>query len=71
MIATLRFDLADPDEARDHRAALAGRDALIELGRVAEYCHQSLDRGEIGDEARVELERIRAMISVELTSLLH
>ena len=71
MIATLRFDLSDPDDAREHRCALAGRDALIALERLEQHCRSRIKYGEIDGEARRELEAVRQMIPSELTELLH
>jgi hypothetical protein len=71
MEATLRFDLDDPDDAREHRCALAGRDALIDLERIDQHCRGRIKHGELGDEAQAELETVRRMIAAELTELLH
>lgn len=70
MIATLEFDLADPDDEREHRYALAGREALIALEAIEQHIRGRIKHGEIGDEARRELEEIRALIPYELASLL-
>ena len=69
MIATLRFDLADPDDEREHRYALAGRDALIALEQIDQHCRGRLKHGEPVD-ARAELEEIRSTIPYELLNLL-
>ena len=75
MIATLRFDCSNPDDAREHRFALAGRDALIALERLEQHCRSRIKYGEIDGEidgeARRELEAVRTMIPSELTELLH
>jgi hypothetical protein len=68
-IATLRFDLSDPDDERAHRYALAGRDALIALEQIDQHCRGRLKHGEPTD-ARRELEEIRSAISYELLNLL-
>ena len=68
--ATLRFDLIDPDDEQAHRWALAGRDALIALEAIDQHCRGRLKHGEIGDEARRELEEIRSTIPYELLNLL-
>ena len=70
MRATLRFDLSDPDEERQHRYALAGREALIALEAIDQHCRGRLKHGELGDEARRELEEIRSTIPYELVNLL-
>jgi hypothetical protein len=70
MQAILRFDYSDPDDAREHRCALAGRDALIDLERIDQHCRSRIKYGEIGDEAQAELETVRRMIAPELTELL-
>ncbi len=68
--ATLRFDLADPDDAREHRYALAGREALIALEQIDQHCRGRLKHGEPTD-ARRELEEIRSALPYELLNLLH
>ena len=69
MIATLRFDLSDEDDAREHRYALAGREALIALEAIEQHCRGRLKHGEPAD-ARKELEDIRSTIPCELLNLL-
>lgn len=69
--ATLRFDLSDTADAREHRYALAGKDAIIDLERIDQHCRGRIKHGEIGDEARSELEAVRRMIAAEFTELLH
>jgi hypothetical protein len=68
-IATLRFDLSDPDDEQAHRWALAGRDALIALEAIDQHCRGRLKHGEPTD-ARKELEEIRSTIPYELVNLL-
>jgi hypothetical protein len=70
MIATLRFDLSDPDDACEHRYALAGRDALIALESIQQAIRGRLKYAEIGDEAVKELEAVRELIPHELVELL-
>ena len=67
--ALLKFDLADPDDAREHRYALAGREALIALEQIDQHCRGRLKHGEPTD-ARKELEEIRIAIPYELLNLL-
>jgi hypothetical protein len=69
MIATLQFNLDYPDDAREHRYALAGRDALIALEQIDQHCRGRLKHGEPTD-ARKELEEIRSTIPYELVNLL-
>jgi hypothetical protein len=71
MKALLRFDLDDPDDERQHRYALAGRDALIALEAIDQHLRGRLKHGEPGDEARRELEEIRSAIPHELVELLY
>jgi hypothetical protein len=71
MQATLRFDLSDPDDSREHRYALAGRDALIALEAIDQHCRGRLKHGEPSDLGRIGLKEIQAMIPYELVSLLH
>jgi hypothetical protein len=68
--ATLSYDLGDPDDERAHRYALAGRDALIALEEIAQHCRRRLKYAEPEDEARQELEAVRALVPAELTALL-
>lgn len=68
--ATLQFDLSNPDDACEHRYALAGRDALLALEEIEQHCRSRLKYGE-PKNAVAELEAVRAMIPHELTSLLH
>jgi hypothetical protein len=69
MIATLRFDLSDPDDAREHRYALAGREALIALEAIDQHIRGRIKYGEPVD-AKAELEEIRIAIPHELLNLL-
>ena len=68
--ATLAYDLSDPDEEREHRYALAGRDALIVLERIDGHIRGILKHGDPSEETRRALEEIRAMVPCELTELL-
>lgn len=68
--ATLRFDLSDPDDAREHRYALAGREALIALDQIEQHLRSRLKYGQPGDEAARELEEVRAILPHELIGLL-
>jgi hypothetical protein len=67
--ATLRYDLSDPDDEREHRYALAGREALIALEAIEQHIRGRLKHGEPTD-ARRELEEIRSAIPYELLNLL-
>ena len=68
--AIIRYDLADPDDAREHRYALAGRDALIALEMIENAIRSRLKHGDPSEETSAVLEEIRALIPYELTSLL-
>jgi hypothetical protein len=68
--ATLRYDLSDPDDAREHRYALAGRDALIALELIDNRCRAICKHGEPSEETQRVVEEIRALVPHELTSLL-
>jgi hypothetical protein len=68
--AILRFDLSDADDEREHRYALAGRKALIALEGIREAIRQRLKYGELGKEARRELEALRDSLPHELIELL-
>jgi len=71
MRATLRFDLDDPDDSREHRYALAGRDALVALEAIEQHLRGRLKHGEPSDPGRIVLTEIQAMIPYELVNLLH
>ena len=68
--ATLRFDLSDPDDEREHRYALAGREALLALEEIEQAIRSKLKHGEPSEETREVLEEIRTLIPCELTQLL-
>jgi hypothetical protein len=71
MQATLRFDLSDPDDERQHRYALAGRDALIALEQIDNHCRSVLKHVDLRKETQTALEDIRSLIPYELVNLLH
>jgi hypothetical protein len=71
MIATLRFDMSDPDDEREHRYALAGRDALIALEQIDQWARGRLKHGQPSAEAKHDLEAVRAMVPHDLVNLLH
>ena len=66
--ATLAFNL--PDESMEHLAALAGRDALIALERIAEHCRQRIKYGTPTADEVHALEAVRAIIPAELLEIL-
>jgi len=68
--ALLRYDLSDADDEREHRYALAGREALIALESIRESIRARLKYGEISDETRRVLEEIREELPHELIELL-
>jgi hypothetical protein len=67
--AILKFDLSDADDEREHRYALAGREALIALEAIEQHLRGRLKHGEPTD-ARKELEEVRIAIPYELLNLL-
>ena len=71
MIATLRFNLSDPDDACEHRYALAGRDALLALEQIDQWARGRLKHGAPSAEATHDLEAVRSMIPHELVNLLN
>ena len=71
MIATLRFDMSDPDDEREHRYALAGRDALVALEQIDQWARGRLKHGQPSAEATHDLQAVRAMVPHKLTGLLH
>jgi hypothetical protein len=68
--ATLRFDLSDADDEREHRYALAGKDALLALDVIDNRCRAIIKHGEPSEETQGILEEIRRLIPHELTDLL-
>ena len=71
MQAILKFNLSDPDDACEHRYALAGREALIALEQIDQWARGRLKHGQPSTEATHDLEAVRAMVPHELTGLLH
>lgn len=67
-VATLRYNL--PDESMDHRAALAGVDAIIALERIDQWARGRLKHGEPSADEVHALEAVRAMIPHELLEIL-
>jgi hypothetical protein len=67
--ALLKFDLSDPDDEREHRYALAGREALLALEAIDQHIRGRIKYGEPVD-AKAELEEIRIAIPHELLNLL-
>ena len=67
-IATLRYKL--PDESMDHRAALAGVDALLALEKIDQWLRSVLKHGEPSEETASLAEEIRQMIPHELLEIL-
>ena len=68
--ATLQFDLADPDDEREHRYALAGRDALLALHEVNEFIRRRLKYTPLSPEADAILEELQQSLPHDLISLL-
>ena len=69
--ALIRYDLSDPDDEREHRYALAGKDALIALEAISEDIRSKLKYGEPSSETRAVLEQLRAEMPHHLLELLH
>ena len=66
--ATLTFTL--PDENMDHRAAIAGVDALIALEKIDQRLRSVLKHGEPSRETGQLAKEIRQMIPAELLEIL-
>ena len=69
--ATLRYDLSDPDDEREHRYALAGKDALIALEAIREDIRSKLKYSSPSAATARALEEVRALLPHELLELLH
>ena len=67
-VVTIRYTL--PDESMDHRAALAGVDALIALEKIDQRLRAVLKYGEPSEETERLAEEVRAMIPAELLGIL-
>ena len=67
-VVTLRYTL--PDEQMDHKAALAGVDALIALEKIDQRLRSILKHGEPSEETERLAEELRAMIPAELLEIL-
>lgn len=67
-IVTIRYTL--PDENMDHRAALAGVDALIALEKIDQKLRSLVKYGEPSEEAERLAEEVRKMIPPELLQIL-
>lgn len=67
-IVTIRYTL--PDESMDHRAALAGVDALLALEKIDQWARGRLKHGEPSADEVHALEAVRAMIPHELLEIL-
>ena len=65
---TIRYTL--PDEQMDHKAALAGVDALIALEKSDQRLRSILKHGEPSEETERLAEELRAMIPAELLEIL-
>ena len=68
MRATLTFTL--PDESMDHRAALAGVDALVALEKIDQRLRAILKYGEPSGETGQLATEIRGLIPHELLEIL-
>lgn len=67
--ATLQFDL--PEDEREHRYALAGRDALIALAEIDQWARGVLKHGDPAPEVAEALEHLREhLIPREMIELL-
>lgn len=65
---TIRYTL--PDENMEHRAALAGVDALIALEKIDQRLRAVVKYGEPSDEAERLAEEVRKMIPPQLLEIL-
>jgi hypothetical protein len=69
--ATLQFDLSDPDDEREHRYALAGRDALLALHELQDAMRRKRKYLELSQETAAILEELQQRIPFELVELLN
>jgi hypothetical protein len=66
---TIRYTL--PDESMEHRAALAGVDALVALEKIDQWARGRLKHAEPTVDEVHALQAVRAMIPVELLEILN
>lgn len=67
-VVTIRYTL--PDENMDHKAALAGVEALIALEKIDQWARGRLKHGEPSADEVHALEAVRAMIPHKLLEIL-
>jgi hypothetical protein len=68
--AALKFDLSDEDDAREHKYAMAGKDALLALFDIESAIRSKLKYSECSAETRRVLEEIRGLIPHDLVDIL-
>ena len=69
--AKLIFDLGDPDDAQEHRYALAGRDALLALEAIESWAMGQIKHCDHSEETERVIQHLRDhLIPRDLTELL-
>ena len=64
--ATLTYDLADPDEAGQHKLAISAIHLSAALHRIDEYCRSQIKYCEHSPESVRVFEEIRQMMPNEM-----
>jgi len=64
--ATLTYDLADPDDAEQHRLAVSAIHLSAALHSIDEYCRNQVKHCEHDERADAAFEAIRAMMPDEM-----
>ena len=66
---TLEFDTDVPDDVRDLTLTLRARDLAVAVSDLDEEVRRRLKHGDLGDEAREELESLRRRLRDSLGDL--
>lgn len=64
--ATLTYDLADPDDAGQHRLAISAIHLSAALHRIDEFCRSQIKWGEVSDDVASVLSQVREMMPDEM-----
>lgn len=64
--ATLTYDLADPDDAEQHKLAISAIHLSSALHRIDEFCRSTIKYGSPSDEVASALSQVRDMMPDEM-----